>query len=226
MHIWLDQVGREGRGEAPEDLLVSADWSARHESGAELGQVIFASRYEWGCYIEERLQEYPTSVLQADIGLWSWLALACFDAVCPKDANGSRKVRQRARYVPSGHDYRTYYRHLLAGPWRVVRAHRDDPGRAMAVLTGRLDQPGELAEQLMSKQDIISSAVVMAAATRLYIDPATGRPKRGAGGSGRASPRRLTEVLLQFDVTYDIYGMTPAEILDLLPAEFSRYKVA
>jgi hypothetical protein len=224
MHQWLDQVAVESRGEVTEDLLTGPLYSEPLEIVAEIERRSFASRYEWARYIEACLQAAPATVLQADVGLWAWLTLVYFDSVCPKDAAGGRTVGHRARYIPNGRDFRTYYRHLLESPWRIVRAHREDPARALAVLSGQLHRPGEIAEQLASRQDLVSAASVMQVATALYIDTATGRPRRGAGGSGPGSPRRFAEVLLQFDVTYDIYGMDAAELLAFLPGEFARFR--
>ena len=92
------------------------------------------------------------------------------------------------------------------------------------MLTGSLHQPGEIAEQLTSRQDLVSSRTVMALATLLYLDPATHRPRRGSGSAGPGTPRRLAEVLAQLDVTQDIYGMDVARLLGLLPGEFARFR--
>jgi hypothetical protein len=38
-----------------------------------------------------------------------------------------------------------------------------------------------------------------------------------------ASVDRLSDVLMQLDRTYDIYGMTPEALLKLLPSEFEAF---
>jgi hypothetical protein len=224
MHGWLDQLAGEGTGEVPAELLEGAATTEPVHPPVEVEPRTFASRFEWGRYIDEKLAPLPPGPLQSDPGLWAWLTLFYFDQVCPADGNGRRKVGARARYIPTGSDFRTYYRHLLEAPWRVVRAHRDDPGRALVVLAGALDKPGEAAEQLVARTDLVTSPTVMAVATKLYIDPATRRIKRGGGGSGRGSPRRLADVLLQFDRTFDIYQMPADQLLGLLPGEFARFR--
>jgi hypothetical protein len=191
--------------------------------GLEVEARTYGSRLEWGQYIDAVLSELSTRALQADIGVWVWLTLFYFDQVCPADGNGKRKVGQRARYVPSSTNYRTYYRHLLQGPWRIVRAHRENPDRVLGVLAGPLYRPGDIAEQLASRQELVTSGTVMECASALYIDPVTRAMKRGAGGAGRGSPRRLADILAQFDVTYDIYSMNVAALLAMLPSEFSRF---
>lgn len=226
MHSWLDTLKELRRGDVPDELLTGSEFTVQVEGPAvpQLLQRSFASRLQWGAYIDSVLHQYPTRALQLDTGVWAWLTLFYFDQVCPKGGNGERKVLQRARYIPSGSNYQTYYRHLLQGPWRVVRAHRDDPARALAVLSGALHTPGELAEQLMSRSELISSSTAMRCATTLYIDADSQRPKRGAGGSKAGSPRRLAGVLSQFDVTWDIYQMSSERLLGLLPREFEKFK--
>lgn len=223
-HQWLDQLAAVREGEVPAELLTGPELTEPAIAGLEVETKVFASRYEWAQYIDGRLSTYNAYDVERDTGLWSWLTLFYFDLVCPKDGNGQRSVGQRARYIPSGRDYRTYYRHLLESPWSIMRAHRENPTRALAALTGPLYRPGEMAEQLASRQELVSSATVMKLATLLYVDRTTGRPRRGAGGSGRGSPRRLAEVLQQFDVTYDIYGMEPEHLLKMMPTEFDRFR--
>jgi len=71
---------------------------------------------------------------------------------------------------------------------------------------------------------VLASRHIIAAANRLYFDPLTNRPKRGAAGSGRGSARRFGLVFRQFDLTYDPDSMPPDAITGLLPSEFDRWK--
>ncbi len=123
-------------------------------------------------------------------------------------------------------DYRKYYRHLLARPWRIVRAHRDDPDRGLVVLHNPVDTPGELAEQVMARQEIVTNRTAMAVATKLYIDPATGKRIRGAATKSKGAARRLADICNQLDVTWDLYAMEPGELLAKLPKEFQRFQPA
>src|SRR5262249_16830000 len=116
--------------------------------------------------------------------------------------------------------------HLLAGPYRIYRAHRDNPQRALVLLCGPLDRPGDIVEQFASRQELVTNPTVIESATRLYVDPATNRPRRGAGGKSAGSARRLADVLEQFDVTWDLYTLTPDGLLTLLPHEFDRFRPA
>ena len=62
-------------------------------------------------------------------------------------------------------------------------------------------------------------------ATILYIDPKTGKPKKGSGGAGAGSPRRLTAAYLnQIDLTVDYRGMSAEQVLSILPKEFDKFR--
>lgn len=75
---------------------------------------------------------------------------------------------------------------------------------------------------------VISNRSLIEAVDRLYFDPASeegGRPKRGALTRTRpGNVRRLVAVSDQFDLTYDMYAMSCQQILDLLPAEFDKWR--
>jgi hypothetical protein len=157
-----------------------------------------------------------------DSGAWSWLALDLFDLLCPT-AGGSRKVREDARYLLEADDYRKAYRHLLAGPYLLMQAHRGDPESVRGLLATTPDAPGEVYEQLAARKYTVTSPSVVQAATFLYFDFNTGKLKRGAGGSAAGSPRRLSEVLQQFDLTYDLQAIPANRLLNILPKEFARF---
>jgi hypothetical protein len=222
MRAWLERVRAHEIHEVPIQLLEAQEFSEALCPGVSVEQRSFSSRFEWGAYIESQLADIPTRALQLEPGVWAWLTLVYFEQVLPANGDGVRKVKQLARYIPTK-DFRTYYRHLLAGPWAVYRAHREDPHRVRALLTNPLDKPGDLYEQIASRQDLISFPNVVTTVGRLYFDEEKSALKRGAGGSGPGSPRRFADVLAQFDLTYDVYGTSADELLKLLPKEFKKF---
>ena len=72
-----------------------------------------------------------------------------------------RKPGALARHIPEPGNFQRYYRHLLAGPYRIYRAHRDDPQRALALLCQPLDSPGDVVEQLASRQELVTNRGIM-----------------------------------------------------------------
>lgn len=117
-------------------------------------------------------------------------------------------------------DWRRYYRHLAAGPYRVFLAHRDDPIRALAVLCQRPGRPGDLVEQLVSRQEIVTNPAIMAIASEFFVDPGTRRPRPMASRKGAGGPRRLIGVLDQFALTWDLSQLSADQLKNMLPAEF------
>lgn len=175
--------------------------------------------YLHGLFSKADLAEVAT-----DAGLWCWLSLYFFEQLCPRERGGRFKPGARARWIPEIDNFRRYYRHLLAGPYRIFYSHRDKPERAMALLCGEICKQGDLIEQLASRQELITNKHLIEAVTYLYFNPHKHKNKRGAGGKGGGSPRRLAEVIDQFNLTWDLYSMTPQEFLGLLPSEFDRFK--
>jgi hypothetical protein len=157
-----------------------------------------------------------------EVGAWSWLALHLFEVLCPVK-EGARKLREDARYLLEAGDYRKAYRHLLAGPFLLMRAHRGDPEAVRGLLATSPDAPGEVYEQLAARKYTVTSRAVVQVATHLYFDHSTGKLKRGAGGSAAGSPRRFSEVLQQFDLTYDLQKISPERLVKILPKEFGRF---
>lgn len=184
-----------------------------------LSDFAVATRWHLAVALFRSLGHRPEGVSPRE---WSWLALQLFDVLCPA-VDGRRKVREDARYILLPQDFRKAYRHLLAGPFLLYTAHQDSPGAMRGLLATRPESPGEVYEQLASRKFLITSEAVVTVATQLYLDEASGMLKRGAGGDGAGTPRRLGDVLQQFDKTYDLQAIAPETLLNLLPKEFSRF---
>jgi len=182
----------------------------------------FINRMDCGHYIFDLLEAHSMQVPdpETDKGLWTWLSIVFHEQLFK---SGKNKIGGIERWIPST-DFRRYYRHLLAGPYFVYKAHLDNPYRAMSVLCTQVSSPGEIVESIVSSKDIIRFPSIMEAVTKLYFDSNTGLHKRGASSKTNGAARRFTTVLGQFDLTFDFYGMTAEQILALLPREFDRFK--
>lgn len=225
-HVFLDSLRAASpeAAEVPIALLTDPQASAPIPIDVELQARSFATRFELAEYLESTLTSAQLDDVGRDVGLWAWIALYYFDQLCPLESGGRRNPGERARWIPDVDNYRKYYRHLVAGPYRVYRAHRDDPSRVRAVLAGSLDKPGEIFEQLASHQSLITNRGAMALVTALYFSHKTGRPKRGAAGQRGGSARRLVDVFNQYDLTWDLYAMSVEDMFALLPREFDRFR--
>ena len=204
-----------------ENLLVDTSLSGEVEGSVEVVQQHFSTRFAVGEYLHGIFSTGAVPRVDSDRGVWAWLSAFYFDQLCAPHG----RLGDVARWVPAVGDFRKYYRHLLAGPYQVFRAHRDNPNRARAVLANPPHTPGEVAEQLASRQELVTNPSVMEAATRLYVVTTTGSLKLGAAAHGSGSARRLVDVLNQLDLIWDLYSMTAEHLLDLLPSEFEKFKL-
>jgi len=220
---WVETVKVGGAIQAPLSLLT--DPAATEPLGVELDVEArtFANRFEAAEYLHTRFTAAGLTDVERDRGLWAWLSLFYFDAVCPAGKGGVRKPGALARHVSEPGNFQRYYRHLLAGPYRIYRAHRENPKRAFALLCQPLEAPGDVVEQLASRQEVVTNPGILALATKLYVDTATQRLKRGAGGKSSGSARRLTDVIEQFDLTWDLYASTGDELASVMPKEFAKF---
>jgi hypothetical protein len=221
---WLESLKAGGQLQAPTALLTDPQNSEPLAAEMEVEPRDFANRFEAGEYLYTRFSASGLTDVERDRGLWAWLSLFYFDAVCPVGKDGIRKPRALARHIPEPGNWRRYYRHLLAGPYRIYRAHRDNPQRALALLCQPLDTPGEVVEQFASRQELVTNRGIMALATRLYVETTTQQLKRRVSGKGGGSPRRLAlDVVEQFELTWDLYAATVDELVAVMPQEFGEF---
>lgn len=224
MKTFLAGLESEPATPVPTEILSDIATSEQLHVTLLLDKRRFGSRMAAAEYLHSVFSSPGGSGLDRDPGVWAWLSLFYFDELCPKRKDGSRKVREVARLIASGHAFR-YYRHLLAGPYLIYKAFRDDPEKAKIVLSGPLDTISDFIEQLASRQDFVQNKAVIGAATALYFDDRTGRPKRGAADT-KHSPgtlRRFVDIINQFEPTWDLYSMTAQQLVAKLPQEFSSY---
>jgi hypothetical protein len=213
-----------GEAEPPTDALNSDQYSEPLEVEIEVEDRDFSSRLDWARYIDEKLEGKGLKHVERDIGLWTWLALFYVKRLLPSKKNTRKSLGEAAMWIPQIRDFRKYYRHLLAGPYRIYRAHRATPENALILLGGPFGSHGEVVEQFASRLEIVTNRGLIESVTTLYWDTSSMKMKRGAGGKDAGSARRLADVLLQFDVTWDLYSLSADKLLGLLPKEFSKFK--
>lgn len=222
---FLDTLSTDPALVVPTELLTDAAYVAPVPPGPEVQSRQFANRMDAARYLYGVLSDVTGCEVERDVGLWAWLSLFYFDQLCPPDGRGHRKPKERARWILAFDDSRRYYRHLLAGGYRVYLAYRDDPNRAMVLLHVAFPVIGHFWFQLHSRQGLVTNPAVMEAATELYVGQPGTKAKRGA--TGEKTPGgvfRFVAVLNQFDRVWDLYAMKKEQILNLLPGEFDRFR--
>ena len=178
----------------------------------------FASRFEAAQYLYEAFRSAEALAVERERGLWAWLSLFYFDSVCP-EWRGRRRPGEAARWVLNT---QRLFRHLLAGPYAIYKAYALHPEDAMIVLCQPVHRPGKFVDDLSWRRDLLTTPAVVAAATRLYYDGKTGKPRRRAqSATAPGNFSRFIQILRQLDVTWDLYSLTADALLWRLPqAEF------
>lgn len=216
-----------GATEAPPlHLLSHPDTSEPIVATIKLVQRVFPNRFEFGRELNVRLGALEPASISNDRGLWTGLSLYFFDQLCPADSEGKRRLSKEYHYVLSS-DYRHYYRHLVRTAWQLCRDHGPN-SRFLLLATSDSPDPlrrhGDILEQLGGTQRIIRSRPIIAEAARLYADPISGRPRKGAAGKGGGSIRRFARVIRQLDLTFDPENLPPGGLATVLPVEFNTWK--
>lgn len=210
--------------DVPTHALLDTHCSETVESGGICEDIEFKNRMELARYLDRLLAPLPSAVVQTDRGMWSWLALAYFDQLCPVQGGGTRKPGVVERWIPELAESRRYYRHILFGPYMLYQACRDAPDRAAGLLCDPVDvATPEVFRLFIENPDVARSKTAVAVATRLYFNPHTGRTKRGTGRKESGGCRRLIQVLRQFDCTYDLETLSPETLCNMLPDEFNEF---
>ena len=224
---YLEGLRSDAAAPPPYHLLEATEYSTVFSPAVQIDPVRwFEGRLDAGQYLVQRLAPVERSRVDHNAGLWSWLALLYFDQLCPP-VDGSRTPKREYAYIlpPLGDvdHHRHYYRHRLAGPYRIARLH---PGSARALLSGHVSKFDDYNEQIASRQEFITNSGIVSALDLLYFDNERNRPKRGAATNKRkpGTLRRFVDVIQQLDLTYDLYSMDGTEILDILPPEFENWK--
>lgn len=217
------QLCREGQDPDFANLAIQPSFSS--ETGIEISKIPSLKKHEVAAYLFELLKPLGhANTIESQVGLWAWLTLNWIDDLAPKKSDGSREVKSNYRWIPESDNFRNYYRHMLALPYRAYSAHPSNPEIAAALLAGRVGIPGELTEQIASSQEIFANASLLGTASKLYVDTKSYELKPGAGGNGPGSPRRYAAVVNQLILTYDVSTISPQKLLTLLPPEFDRFK--
>lgn len=217
---FLADLRQDPTAAPPVGILTDPAFSERFAVDVEVEHRLFASRFEAGEYLYEVFRTAGVLAVDRDKGVWAWLALFYFDALCP-ESRGRRSPGEDARWIPDLRP-RRYFRHLLVAPYAIYRAYALHPQEAMILLCQPLHRPGTYPAELTSRKDLLTSHAVIGAATRLYYDPKTGKPRRK--GQSRTAPGNLARfiaIVTQLDVTWDLHSLTADALLWRLPqAEF------
>ena len=206
----------------PTDLLTDGRFSDPFDPLVTIEPRSFASAYEIGEFMIEVFANCEDRLISRNHGLWSWLSLFYFDQLCKPDSSGQRKPLENAVYVlEERFSFRRYYRHAIRTPWMAVKEHGEHA--KVLLLTSGKGTRTDINEQLGAYQHLFANKTVIASAYAMYFNTDQQKPRRGAGGKGGGSARRLASIARQLELTYDLQDCTTTKFLTLLPREFKSW---
>ena len=222
--------------EVPTHLLTDPAYSASVKSGVPIAATRLSSKLEAAQVLIDLIDRSGPEVRETfdparsdNAGLWSWLSLYFFDSLCPADESGQRNVRAAPhyRYVADYAPFRANraYRHLLVGPYRILRRHRVE--LCAGLLAGAAHDYHDHYEQVASRNALWTDEGFLRIFYETYFnaDYTKWDARAGTGRrKGTGSIRRLSDVFQQFVLTYDVRGMDADALRALLPAEFKFKK--
>ena len=218
---FIEALRQKEKREIPIDFLVGDSTSEEIELTIVLTQEKFNTRYDLGCALVKAIGDQDMQSLVGDSGFWSWLALHWFDQLCPKNKEGYRNPSMVYNYVNS-QDYRHKYRHAIYTTWQLVSTYGEF---SRFLVSKELPVRGELIEQMMARQYYLSCRGVIEGASSLYWDQEKETFKKGCTTKdSKGSVHRLISWLKQIELTYDVYSLSSDQLLELMPAEFERFR--
>lgn len=224
---FIEDLNQEKSSDVPEWLLDDPRYSSSLRVGdidvQPLGEVEpkdFETRGEFACYLDSRIREAGILVDVDEPGLWEWLSLFYFDAVCPMNLDGTRRVGDLPRYVL--HQRGWHYRHLLRESYMLYRMNDRVLGNpADFLLHGPVNEHGTLFEHLCARPRLRNSSAVLQVARLLYCD-ANGVPKSGVT-VGETSIQNFGRIIRGLPERYDLETISADTVMVLLPEEFDRW---
>lgn len=202
------------------DLLQDLSFSSPVDDSIHLDEhQVFEVREDAGVYLYKKLGHKTETDLKNKY-LWAWLTLFFFSQVCR-----GKMQKGLQFYVPDFSKHSRYYKHFLWGPFSICQQHHEHLDKVRAVLCSSVSQGNDVIEQIASRQDLVACPNVLEATTKLYVDPATKSLKDGFTSKKHGGDvRRFGNVLMQFDLTYDLYQISADDLIRMLPQEFDRFK--
>jgi hypothetical protein len=204
-----------------QEILTDPTYTEAMPYELPVGEPTFQTKLDIGLFMTGVVPDSAHEEVRADGPFWTWLAARYFDQIT---ANRS-KVKEPRAYI-AGISFQEFYRHLILGPYYVYFMSRDDPERVRVLLYDDPTTMNEVMVQFGSYQTLMQNRELQTVIQRLYFDQAKQRIKRGAGGKGAGTPRRLMDFLRQIELNYDLGSIESERFMEMLPKEFHKFREA
>ena len=183
----------------------------------------FASRRDFAEYIDNRFLEAGVFVDADEPGMWEWLSLFFFDAVCPPNRDGIRTPGVEGRHLLRDPDARRRHRHLLRSPYLLFRQYAGGADGELDLLLGyALPVHGVAATHIGERHRIMASPGALVAASRLYFDRATQQPRLGYSHNENGL-RAYCKFINNLPECFDLSATSADTIIALLPRKFETW---
>jgi hypothetical protein len=215
----IDSKARQDVAKLPEEILTNDEFATETPYHLPETEPIFESKFAIGEFVSGVVPEGAYEEARLDAGFWSWLAARYFDQI----TSGRKRIKEGRAYV-AGLSFQEFYRHLILGPYYLYFTARQDPERVRVLLYDEPTTMNEVMVQFGSYQTLMQNKELQAVIQRLYFDTARQKIKRGAGGKGAGTPRRLMDYFRQIELNYDLNSVTEGQFWSMLPKEFEKFK--
>lgn len=203
-----------------DDSTLSDEW----RGGADVEVRKFSSKLDLGAHLHAALGADWEEALD-DAGLLAWLSLAFHESTM-MNAAGKPYLGQASRHlVATDNQWKSYthsHRHLVRSAIFFFGKFGE---LARVFLAGHPSEHSKIEEQIGSRktEGLPFSRPIAEAVSKLYFDPVTGKIQRGAASNRGGAIERFVKVTRQFDLTFDVQGLSGKELVSLLPKEFERF---
>jgi hypothetical protein len=229
------------------DMIENPNWTQIVAQNAVVELSEFSDREQCGRYfvdlIDSNLELLRAAGInpQLSVELWTWLTAVWSDWL--QQLNGkpvpfiSGYLGEKARWIFEPTDTQRYYRHLLAGPYLITEANKDDISRARILLYNNVVNPNtRWVETICGSEDVNFNKNLLKALSTNFIEPSTGKIKASAseqvrrkryfvdrGIDEKGTIDRLTQVYNQLSRTWDLIVPEIEQLSNLLGAEFRAF---
>jgi hypothetical protein len=217
----LDVLRNDPSADVPMQMLNDRRLTESVSDEIEVDDRGFSSRREAAVYLRDLLDPLDNAAVAQDSGLWTWLTLYYFDAICPS-SQGTRIVKNDYRYVYESKTQRHWYRHLLHIAWRLVTIA---PTHNRLFLDRPLTSLDQITERTLSRLYLIRIPAIFEALDRIYWDDARNGARPGIVDPKKVSPgslrHRLPVRIQQLEKTFDMQSLEADQLVSLLGPEFN-----
>ena len=215
------------------DLVENENLTEFISNQKTLDLVRFATRMECGEYFYNLFESNAEALHKnnvdplTDVGLWCWLT-AVWAKYLQFNSDGKFNINQSsalARWIYEPLHPRRYYRHLLAGPYRLYFLHAGNTNRIKILMYNHVTKPNTAwVEQICSRKEIVDDGSIMDFIHEMFFDESMNKPRTKPKNFSKVGDiRRFGVVYNQLVVNWDMHGMPTDALKAVIPSEFDAW---